>query len=210
MDIAALRKSYERDELDESASAADPLMQFERWLDQALKAQLPEPNAMTLATVGADGRPSTRVVLIKGCDARGIVWYTNYHSRKGLELAQQPQAALQFHWVELERVVRIEGRVEKTDAAESDAYYASRPLDSRLGAWASPQSQVIPSRTVLVTAAAKAAAVHALNPPRPPHWGGYRLVPDRWEFWQGRKSRLHDRLRYRLEAGRWVRERLAP
>jgi pyridoxamine 5'-phosphate oxidase len=165
---------------------------------------------MTLATVGADGRPSTRVVLIKGCDARGIVWYTNYHSRKGLELAQQPQAALQFHWVELERVVRIEGRVEKTDAAESDAYYASRPLDSRLGAWASPQSQVIPSRTVLVTAAAKAAAVHALNPPRPPHWGGYRLVPDRWEFWQGRKSRLHDRLRYRLEAGRWVRERLAP
>ena len=210
MDIAALRKSYERDELDESASAADPLLQFQRWLEQALSAQLPEPNAMTLATVGVDGRPSTRIVLIKGVDARGLVWYTNYNSRKGQELAHLPKAALQFHWVELERVVRIEGSVEKTSAKESDDYYASRPLDSRLGAWASPQSQVIPSRTVLVTGAAKAAALHALNPPRPPHWGGYRLVPDRWEFWQGRKSRLHDRLRYRLQDGAWLRERLAP
>ncbi len=210
MDIAALRKSYEKDELDEAASAADPLQQFQRWFDQALKAQLPEPNAMTLATVGTDGRPSSRIVLIKGFDARGLVWYTNYSSRKGQELAHLPFAALQFHWVELERVVRIEGRVEKTSAEESDAYYASRPLDSRLGAWASPQSQVIASRAVLVTGAAKAAALHALNPPRPPHWGGYRLVPDRWEFWQGRKSRLHDRLRYRLESGSWVRERLAP
>ncbi len=210
MDIAALRKSYEKDELDEAASAADPQQQFQRWFDQALKAQLPEPNAMTLATVGTDGRPSSRIVLIKGFDARGLVWYTNYSSRKGQELAHLPFAALQFHWVELERVVRIEGRVEKTSAEESDAYYASRPLDSRLGAWASPQSQVIASRAVLVTGAAKAAALHALNPPRPPHWGGYRLVPDRWEFWQGRKSRLHDRLRYRLESGSWVRERLAP
>ena len=214
MDIAALRKSYEKDELDEAASAANPLDQFQLWLDQALKAQLPEPNAMTLATVGADGRPSSRIVLIKGVDARGIVWYTNYNSGKGQELAHLPFAALQFHWVELERVVRIEGHVEKTSAQESDDYYASRPLDSRLGAWASPQSQVIPSRTVLVTGAAKAAALHALNPPRPPHWGGYRLVPDRWEFWQGRKSRLHDRLRYRLQTGQdgsaWVRERLAP
>lgn len=210
MDIAALRKSYEKDELDEHASAADPLQQFQRWFEQALKAQLPEPNAMTLATVGAGGRPSTRVVLIKGYDARGIVWYTNYDSRKGRELAANPWAALQFHWVELERVVRIEGRVEKAGAEESDAYYASRPLDSRLGAWASPQSQVIASRAVLVAAAAKAAAVHALNPPRPPHWGGYRLVPDTWEFWQGRKSRLHDRLRYRLDGSAWVRERLAP
>jgi len=210
MDIAALRKSYERDELDESASAADPLLQFQLWLDQALKAQLPEPNAMTLATVGSDGRPSTRIVLIKGVDPHGLVWYTNYQSRKGQELAQLPMAALQFHWVELERVVRIEGVVEKTSAEESDTYYRSRPLDSRLGAWASPQSQVIASRAVLVTGAAKAAALHALNPPRPPHWGGYRLKPDRWEFWQGRKSRLHDRLRYRLESGAWVRERLAP
>jgi pyridoxamine 5'-phosphate oxidase len=210
MDIADLRKSYERDELDETASAADPLQQFGTWLEQALSAQLPEPNAMTLATVGPDGRPSTRVVLIKGCDERGIVWYTNYASRKGRELAAQPFAALQFHWVELERVVRIEGRVEKAGEDESDAYYASRPLDSRLGAWASPQSEVIGSRAVLVAAAAKAALTHGLHPPRPPHWGGYRLVPDRWEFWQGRKSRLHDRLRYRLEGGAWVRERLAP
>ena len=210
MDIASLRKSYERDELDERNSAADPLLQFQRWFDQALTAQLPEPNAMTLATVGEDHRPSTRVVLIKGFDEHGLVWYTNYESRKGRELAQRPFAALQFHWVELERVVRVEGRVEKTSAAESDAYYATRPLDSRLGAWASPQSQVIAGRGVLVAAAAKAAAQHLLNPPRPPHWGGYRLQPDAWEFWQGRKSRLHDRLRYRLNDGAWVRERLAP
>ena len=211
MDLAALRKSYERDALDEQASEADPLAQFDRWMKQALEGQLPEPNAMTLATVGPDGRPSTRVVLIKGCDAQGIVWYTNYDSRKGRELAQHPFAALQFHWVELERVVRIEGTVEKTDDAMSDAYYASRPLDSRIGAWASPQSQVIESRTVLVTNAAKYAAQFMLSPPRPPHWGGFRLKPDRWEFWQGRKSRLHDRLRYRLDdAGAWVRERLAP
>lgn len=209
-DIASLRKSYEKAELDETASAADPLQQFQLWFEQALQSQLPEPNAMTLATVGEDGRPSTRVVLIKGVDARGIVWYTNYGSRKGRELAQRPFAALQFHWVELERVVRIEGRVEKTSDEESDAYFHSRPLDSRLGAWASPQSQVISSRAVLVKAAAEAAVRHALNPPRPPHWGGYRLVPDHWEFWQGRKSRLHDRLRYRQDAGAWVRERLAP
>ena len=210
-DIADLRKSYEQDELDEAHSAADPLQQFEQWLDQALKAELPEPNAMTLATVGADGRPSTRVVLIKGCDARGIVWYTNYESRKGRELAAHPFAALQFHWVELERVVRIEGRVEKVSDAESDAYYRSRPLDSRLGAWASPQSQVIASRAVLVANAAKYGAQFLLNPPRPPHWGGFRLLPDRWEFWQGRKSRLHDRLRYTQQpAGGWLRERLAP
>jgi pyridoxamine 5'-phosphate oxidase len=211
--LADLRKSYERDELDESASAALPLAQFSTWMDQALKAGLPEPNAMTLATVGEGGRPSTRVVLIKGYDERGLVWYTNYNSRKGRELAAMPYAALQFHWVELERVVRIEGRVERTSAAESDAYYASRPLDSRLGAWASPQSEVISSRAVLVAAAAKVAAVHALNPPRPPHWGGFRLLPERWEFWQGRKSRLHDRLSYRpdpAQPGHWIRERLAP
>ena len=210
-DIADLRKSYEQDELDEAHSAADPLQQFEQWLDQALKAELPEPNAMTLATVGADGRPSTRVVLIKGCDVRGIVWYTNYESRKGRELAAHPFAALQFHWVDLERVVRIEGRVEKVSDTESDAYYRSRPLDSRLGAWASPQSQVIASRAVLVANAAKYGAQFLLNPPRPPHWGGFRLLPDRWEFWQGRKSRLHDRLRYTQQAtGGWLRERLAP
>jgi pyridoxamine 5'-phosphate oxidase len=208
--IADLRKSYERSELDESASLADPLAQFELWLQQAISGEIPEPNAMTLATVGTDGRPSTRVVLIKGCDARGIVWFTNYQSRKGRELAHQPFAALQFHWVELERVVRIEGRVEPIDAAESDAYFNSRPLDSRIGAWASPQSEVISSRGVLVANAAKFGAKFMLNPPRPAHWGGYRLVPDRWEFWQGRKSRLHDRLQYRLQGDAWTRERLAP
>ena len=209
--IADLRKSYERAELNEEASQADPLKQFEQWLSQAISAQVPEPNAMTLATVAGDRRPSTRVVLIKGYDERGIVWFTNYDSRKGVELAGNPFAALQFHWVELERVVRIEGVVEKVSAEESDSYFKSRPLDSRIGAWASPQSQVITSRAVLVANAARYGAKFLLHPPRPPHWGGYRLKPDNWQFWQGRKSRLHDRLRYTLQAdASWLRERLAP
>lgn len=210
-DIANLRKSYERAELNESASAAHPLQQFEQWLQQAIAGEIPEPNAMTLATVGSDLRPSTRVVLIKGYDERGLVWFTNYDSRKGQQLAGNPFAALQFHWVELERVVRIEGQVEKVSDDESDAYFNSRPLDSRIGAWASPQSQVIEGRGTLVANAAKYGAQFLLQPPRPPHWGGYRLVPDQWEFWQGRKSRLHDRLRYRQDTpGAWIRERLAP
>ncbi len=208
--IADLRKSYERAELSEDASQAEPLRQFDQWLTEAIAAEVPEPNAMTLATVGSDLRPSTRVVLVKGYDARGIVWYTNYDSRKGRQLAGNPFAALQFHWVELERVVRIEGRVEKVSEEESDAYFHSRPLDSRIGAWASPQSQVIAGRSVLVANAAKYGAQFLLQPPRPPHWGGYRLVPERWEFWQGRKSRLHDRLQYSPEGEGWRRERLAP
>ena len=208
--IADLRKSYERAELSESASNANPLKQFDQWLQEAVSAEVPEPNAMTVATVGGDMRPSTRIVLIKGYDERGIVWYTNYDSRKGQQLAGNPFAALQFHWVELERVVRIEGRVEKVSDQESDAYFASRPLDSRIGAWASPQSQIISGRGVLVANAAKYSAQFLLNPPRPPHWGGFRLVPDGWEFWQGRKSRLHDRLSYREDGQNWIRERLAP
>ena len=209
--LADLRKSYERAELNEDASHSDPLKQFEQWLNEAIAAQVPEPNAMTLATVGSDLRPSTRIVLVKGYDERGITWFTNYESRKGLELAGNPFAALQFHWVELERVVRIEGRVSKISDAESDAYFHSRPLDSRIGAWASPQSQVISGRSVLVANAAKYGAKFMLNPPRPPHWGGYRLEPDNWQFWQGRKSRLHDRLRYTLNSSScWIRERLAP
>ncbi len=209
--LADLRKSYERAELNEEASHADPLQQFDQWLKEAIIAEVPEPNAMTLATVAANGRPSTRIVLIKEYDEHGIVWYTNYDSRKGEELAANPFAALQFHWVELERVVRIEGVVEKVSAQESDDYFKSRPLDSRIGAWASPQSQVIPNRGVLVANAAKYGAKFLLQPPRPPHWGGYRLKPDNWQFWQGRPSRLHDRLRYTLQDGDgWLRERLAP
>lgn len=210
MDIHGLRKSYERGELEESAATSTPLEQFAAWFADARRLEGVEPNAMTLATADAHGRPSARIVLLKEFDAAGLVWYTNYDSRKGAELDANPHAALLFFWAPLERQVRIEGRVEKVTAAESDAYYAVRPLDSRIGAWASPQSQVIPHRGVLVSNAAKAAAEHGLHPRRPAHWGGYRLVPEVWEFWQGRKSRLHDRLRYRLVDGEWVRERLAP
>ena len=210
VDLSNLRKSYEIGSLDEADAGNATLELFHRWLDHAVAAKVPEPNAMTLATVDTGGRPSTRVVLIKYADERGLVFFTNYDSRKGHELAANPHAALQFHWVELERVVRVEGIVEKTSADESDAYFVTRPLDSRLGAWASPQSQVISSRAVLVANAAKASARFGLNPPRPGHWGGYRLVPDAWEFWQGRKSRLHDRVRFRLVDGTWRKERLAP
>ena len=210
MDLSDQRKSYERGSLDEAEAGNAPLTLFQRWLSDAIAAKVPEPNAMTVATVDADGRPSTRIVLIKYADERGLVFFTNYESRKGRELAVNPHAALQFHWVELERVVRVEGRVEKTSPEESDAYFVTRPLDSRLGAWASPQSQVISSRAVLLGNAAKASARFGLHPPRPDHWGGYRLVPEAWEFWQGRRSRLHDRVRFRLDAGTWVKERLAP
>ena len=210
MNVADLRKSYEKAELSEQESPSDPMHLFEKWLHEAIQAEIPEPNAMTLATVSMENRPSTRPVLIKGCDERGIVWYTNYESRKGLELAGNPCAALQFHWVELERVVRIEGRVEKISDRESDEYFGSRPFDHRIGAWASPQSQIITDRSVIEKAASKYLAEYPKDPPRPKYWGGYCLKPELWEFWQGRKSRLHDRLRYQKEAGGWKRERLAP
>ena len=210
LNVADLRKSYEKAELSETASSADPSELFDRWLKEAIQAELPEPTAMTLATVSKDNRPSTRPVLVKGYDERGLVWYSNYESRKGIELASNPWASLQFHWVELERVVRLEGRVEMISAQESDSYFHSRPLDHRIGAWASPQSQVISSRSVIEKAALKYTAEYPKDPPRPDHWGGYRLKPEMWEFWQGRKSRLHDRLRYRLNGKIWERVRLAP
>jgi pyridoxamine 5'-phosphate oxidase len=209
--LSDLRKTYDKDVLLEDHAPSAPLPLFQRWLQEAIEAQIEEPNAMTLATVDAQGRPSTRIVLIKGCDERGIVWFTNYQSRKGRDLAVHPHAALQFHWVSLERVVRIEGPVSQIDPAESDAYFHSRPLASRIGAWASEQSQALESRTTLVARAAEFALKFGVNPPRPPHWGGYRLSPDYWEFWQGRPSRLHDRLSFqRTPAGSWQRTRLAP
>jgi len=208
--LADLRKSYEREKLEEADVAQDPLEQFTRWMQQAIEAQIPEPNAMTLATVSKENRPSTRPVLIKGCDERGIVWYTNYESRKARQISMNPWASLQFHWVELERVVRIEGKVEKVSAEESEAYYRSRPLDSRIAAWASPQSEVIADRKALEKRVEEFKQKYGENPPLPPNWGGLRLVPERWEFWQGRKNRLHDRIVYRREKGNWLRERLAP
>jgi pyridoxamine 5'-phosphate oxidase len=208
--LADMRKNYQQAELLESNAAPHPLQQFTTWLNQALEAEIPEPNAMTLATVSSTLRPSTRVVLIKGYDEQGIVWFTNYDSRKGRELAGNPFAALQFHWVELERVVRIEGRVEKISGPESDTYYHSRPLGSRIGAWASPQSQTISSREWLQDELKNYADKFQQEPPRPPHWGGYRLVPDSWEFWQGGGARLHDRLKYTKQQDNWLMERLAP
>ena len=209
--LADLRKTYARDSLNQSAVDPDPIIQFRSWMAEALDAELPEPNAMTLATVSADGRPSARVVLIKGVDERGFVFFTNYDSHKGHDLEDNPHAALVFYWIELERQVRIEGRVEKLPDEESDEYFASRPLDSRIGAWASEQSRELSSRAALVASAAKYAAKFALNPPRPPHWGGYVVIPDVIEFWQGRPSRLHDRIVYmRQSDGRWTLARLAP
>jgi pyridoxamine 5'-phosphate oxidase len=213
MNTADQRREYHRAALDETDVDASPVTQFERWLAEAVKAQVPEPTAMTLATVGEDGRPAARIVLLKGVDAGGLLFFTNYESRKGRELAMHPHAALLFHWVELERQVRIEGKVSTVPAAESDAYFASRPRPSRLGAWASPQSKPIPDRGWLEREFSAAQDRFAADPdsiPRPPHWGGYRLLPSTFEFWQGRQSRLHDRIRYRLEDARWRIERLAP
>lgn len=205
-----MRQTYAKGELDEAAAGDDPLDLFGRWFAQAQEAGETEPNAMTLATVGENGRPSTRVVLAKVVDERGIAWFTGYESRKGRELATNPYAAVQFYWPGLERVVRVEGPVARVAAEESDAYFAMRPLGSRIGAWASPQSQVVASRAELAERERQAAAELGEDPPRPPHWGGFRLTPETWEFWQGRPSRLHDRIRFSREGDGWARCRLAP
>ncbi len=208
--LADLRKNYSRGSLDIADVDPNPFRQFDAWFKQAIDAQLPEPNTMTLATVDERGRPSARIVLIKGVDERGFVFFTNYESRKGRELAQNPHASLLFYWIELERQVRIEGTVVKTSDAESDAYFASRPVGSRIGAWASEQSKVIESRALLEAREREFSAQYGENPPRPPHWGGYRLIPEAIEFWQGRPSRLHDRMLYTRVGTDWTISRLSP
>jgi len=196
--------------LSEADALADPLAQFERWFKDALAAQLPLANAMTLATVTPDGAPDGRVVLLKGVEGGAFVFYTNYQSRKGLQLASRPKACLVFLWTQLERQVRIEGMVEKVSAEDSDKYFSSRPAGARLSARASAQSTVVSGRDILEIAVQKEKAQHGENPPRPPHWGGYRVIPARIEFWQGRENRLHDRLLYRRNKDSWTIERLAP
>ena len=209
--IADLRREYSQATLSEHDVDPDPVKQFTAWFDDALAAKVPEPNAMSVATVGSNGRPSSRILLLKDVDARGFSWFTNYTSRKAQDLQHQPYAALIFHWVELERQVRIEGRVERVPEAESEAYFNVRPLKSRLGAIASAQSQTIASRALLESQFDSAASEFGDKPPRPAHWGGYRLVPDLIEFWQGRASRLHDRVLYtRAADGSWTRQRLQP
>lgn len=210
--IASLRQEYTLNGLREATADPNPLVQFRKWFDEALQAHLPEPNAMNISTIGDNNRPSSRIVLLKELDARGFVFYTNYHSRKGRELAVHPFANLTFFWVELERQVRVEGRVEKVSAQESDEYFSIRPRGSQIGAWVSHQSERLPNREILEQKQADYEDRFANQPvPRPPHWGGYRLLPDRVEFWQGRPSRLHDRLVYEFaESGEWTLARLSP
>jgi pyridoxamine 5'-phosphate oxidase len=213
MELADIRKDYKLAALGEADIDHSPFVQFEKWFAEAVAAKVNEPNAMTLATVNKDGKPAARIVLIKDFDTRGATFFTNYESRKANDLAANDDAALVFFWPELERQVRIEGRVEKVSPAESDAYYAVRPLGSRIGAWASPQSRVIASREALEAAVAAETAARGMQPSRPAHWGGYRVMPTLFEFWQGRASRLHDRLCYQLNKDKgetWQVVRLAP
>jgi pyridoxamine 5'-phosphate oxidase len=210
-EVADLRRDYTLEALVEAHANPDPFGQFQQWFEAAVQAELPEPNAMTLATIDAEGFPAARIVLLKDFDASGFVLFTNYNSHKGQELSQNPKAALVFLWAELERQVRIQGSVEKITPEESDGYFYSRPHSSRLGAWASNQSEVIPNREVLDRQLeALKAEYEGKEVPRPPHWGGFRVKPHTIEFWQGRTSRLHDRLRYRLGSGGWGIDRLSP
>lgn len=210
MNLADIRREYSLAVLDESHVDRDPIVQFQRWLAQAILAEEPEPTAATLATASRDGAPSARIVLIKGVDARGFAFFTDYRSRKGRELVENPRAALCVLWSDLERQVRVEGRVERATAEESAAYYRTRPLQSRLGAWASQQSSEISDRAELEARVAEARRELGDDPPLPPHWGGFLLVPSAVEFWQGRESRLHDRLEYRRVDGAWSVRRLSP
>jgi pyridoxamine 5'-phosphate oxidase len=208
--IAQLRKNYTFGQLSETEVPHHPLPLFQLWFDQAVKAQCPEPNSMTLATADQAGNPSARIVLLKGADQSGFTFFTNYESQKGRELAIRPQAALLFHWHELERQVRIKGLVERVSPADSDEYFHSRPAASRIGAWASPQSSAIPNREFLEDAEKRFKTEFGDSPPRTEHWGGYCLQPTEIEFWQGRPSRLHDRIHYKLQGSSWKIERLAP
>ena len=210
MDLHDIREDYSKQALSEADCADLPLVQLQQWLNEAMAAKVNEPTAMNVATVDANGLPSARIVLLKEVNAAGLVFFSNYHSRKGRALAAHPYAAATFFWPELERQVRVEGRVQILAAAESDAYFASRPYTSRIGAWASHQSEVIGSKNEVVARAALVGARHPLQVPRPPHWGGYVVLPQRLEFWQGRPSRLHDRIQYRLQDGAWLKERLSP
>ncbi len=210
-DLAHLRREYSREELSEEHVDHNPFVQFGRWLDEAIAAEVPEPTAMSLATADATGRPSSRMVLLKGFDSDGFVFFTNYNSQKGRELAENPFAALNFFWPELERQVRVSGRASKVSAEESDEYFKTRPFTSRVGAWASDQSEILESKMALAARAAKLLVKYASgNVPRPPHWGGYRVVPHQIEFWQGRPSRLHDRILYKFINDYWKISRLSP
>jgi pyridoxamine 5'-phosphate oxidase len=211
-DLSSLRKEYSSSQLDEKTVASDPLLEFEKWLNAAIEAELPEPNAMNLATATADGRPSSRIVLLKEVNPEGFVFYTNYQSQKGLEMEKNPFGALTFFWVELERQVRIEGSIERVSAEVSDTYFKSRPRGSQIGAWSSPQSQRIASRKILEERSVEIAKrFDGKDIPRPAQWGGYTLIPNRIEFWQGRENRLHDRILYKADlSGNWVIQRVAP